>query len=110
MQTHLAVAEQRAQLAEQQALKSAEAFRNGGKSLTLTRNSDDSTMVDKRVVAKMLTTYLDCDSHEEVLELIARVLVRTPTVPAFLICCSRFVLCYLFDHRTWMRSKSAVLG
>jgi len=79
MQTHLAVAEQRAQLAEQQALKSAEAIRNGGKSLTLTRNSDDSTMVDKRVVAKMLTTYLDCDSHEEVLELIARVLVRTPT-------------------------------
>lgn len=75
MQTHLAAAEQRAQLAEHQVLKSAE-IRNGGESLTLTRNSADSTMVDKRVVAKMLTTYLDCDSHEEVLELMARVLVR----------------------------------
>ena len=111
----LAAAEQRAQIAEQQALNAARALRRGGQQPSTTR-VDDGTLVDKRVVARMLTTYLDRDNHEDVLELMARMLVsdwllHCPLATSSLICSltDDLFLAHMQTTRTSTRSRSAAL-
>eukprot|EP00936_MAST-01D_sp_MAST-1D-sp1_P000959 g959.t1 len=65
--------ERRAQEAQKRASVTQQAIQQGGVWAN-TANGHDNNMVDRRMVAKMLTTYLEGERSDEILDLMARVL------------------------------------
>ena len=65
--------ERHAQEAQKRASVTQQAMQQGG-AWANAANGHDNNMVDRRMVAKMLTTYLEGERSDEILDLMARVL------------------------------------